>query len=65
MHDNVSIATSSSIVRDLVDECKTSNRYRVETSFGPNFLTTHFIEDFDVNFLTYKLFFAFFIKEHP
>ena len=65
MPDNVSLSASSSGVKNLVDEPRRSKKLRVETSFGPNFLTSFFIEDFDVNLLSDELVSAFFIKEDP
>ena len=38
---------------------------RVETSFGPDFLTSFFIKGFDVNLLPNGLAYALFIKEYP
>ena len=55
-HDNVKMSASSVVVRDSIDEPKRSKRCRVQTSFGPDLLTTFLIEDFDVNFLTMNWF---------
>ena len=61
-HDNVNMPASSYIVRDSIDEPRRSKRRRVWTSFGPNFLNTFLVEDFDVNLLTDELLSAFFIQ---
>ena len=42
MSDNVPLFASSSRDRNLVDEPRRSERPRVETSFGPDFLTIFF-----------------------
>jgi len=65
VHDNTNMPASSFVARDSIDEPRRSKRRRVETRFGFNFLTTFFIEDFDVNFLTDELVSAFFIEEDP
>ena len=61
----VSMPTSSSIVRDSINEPRRSRRRKVETSFDPNFLTNFSIEDFEVNFLTNESISTFFIQEDP
>jgi len=65
MHNNVPLSASSSSVRISYDESRRSKRRRVETSFGLDFLTNFFIEDFDANFLYEELVSAFFIDEDP
>ena len=65
MHDIVPLSASSYVVRISVDEHRRSKRPRVETSFGPNFLTNFLIEDFDVNFLSDELASTFFVEEDP
>lgn len=65
MLDNVPLSTSSSRVRNIVDEPRRSKRPRVESSFGPDFLTNFLIEDFDVNFLSDELVSTFFIEKDP
>ena len=62
MRDNVPVSTCSSSVKDSVNEPKRSKRPKIETSFGPNFLTNFLNEDFDVNFLSDEPVFAFFIE---
>jgi len=52
MADNVPLSASSSRVRNLVDEPRRSNTPRANTSFGPDFLTSILIVDFDVNLLS-------------
>ena len=56
---------SSPAVRYSFDEPRRSKRCRVETIFGPDFLTTFLIDDFNVNSLIDVLVFAFFIREDP
>ena len=65
VHENVNMHAFSSVVRDPIDELRKSQRRKVETSFGPDFLTSFLIEAFDVNFLANELVFAFFIEEDP
>jgi len=65
VHDNMSMPASSYVVRDSIDEPRTSKRCRARTSFGSEFLTTFLIEGFDVNFLADELVFAFFIEQGP
>ena len=65
IHGNVSMPAHSLAVRRSIDEPRQSKRHRVQSSFGPDLLTTFFIKDFDVNFLTNELVSAFFIKEDP
>ena len=50
MHDNVPLSASSSGDRISFDEPRRSERPRVETSFGPDFLITFLIEDVDIKF---------------
>ena len=38
IHENVHMSSSSSVVRDCIDEYKRSKRHKVQTSFGPDFL---------------------------
>ena len=59
------MSTSSSVDRDSIDEPRRSKRCKVETSFGPDFLTNFLTEDFDFNFLSDELVSAFFIKKDP
>ena len=63
--DDVHMSASNSIVKDYIDEPRRSKRYRVKTSFGPNFLMNFLIEDLDVNFLSNELLSYFFIEEDP
>jgi len=63
VHDNMPLSISSSGVIILVDEPGRSKRTRVETSFGPDFLTNFLIEDFDVNFLFDQIVSSFLIEE--
>ena len=65
VHDNVLLCDSISGVRISVDEPRRIKRPRVETSFGFDFLTNFLIEDFDINFLSDELVYAFFIEEDP
>jgi len=65
MHDNGPLSAFSCSIRISVDEPRRSRRPRVETSFGPNFLTNFLIEDFDVNFLSDELASTFFVEEDP
>ena len=46
------LSISSNGVRDSVDQPRWSKRPRVETSFGPNFLTNFLIENIAVNLLS-------------
>jgi len=45
VHDNVHVSTSSSIVKDSIDEPRRSKRCRVEISFGLDLLAKFLIED--------------------
>ena len=63
MRRNVPLFAYSSGVRNLVDEPKRSKRPRVETSLGPDFLTSFLIEGFEANLLSDELVSAFFIEE--
>ena len=63
MYDNMPMFVSSTSVKDSVDEPRRSKRPRVGTNFGPDFLTNSLIEDFNVNFVSDELVYAFFIEE--
>ena len=65
MLDYVPLPASSSGVINLANEPRRSKRPGVETSFGPDFLTSFLIEDFDVNLLSDELVSAFFTEEDP
>jgi len=52
VHDNAPLSASGSSARIAFDEPRKSKRPRVETSFGPDFLSNFLIKDFDVNFLS-------------
>ena len=52
VHDNVPLSASGYGVRISLDEPRRSKRPKVETSFGPYFLSNFLIEDFNVNFLS-------------
>jgi len=65
VHDDVKKLASNFIVRDSTNEPRSGKRLRVETSFSPEFLTTFFIEDCDVNFSIDELVCAFFMEEDP
>jgi len=57
------LTASNYVVKDSIVEPMRSKRRRVETSFGPDFLTNFLIEDVDINFLSNELVFAFMIEE--
>jgi len=63
VHDNVHFFASSSVVRDFIDKPRRSKRCKVEISFDPDFLVNLLIEDFDINFLSDEIVYAFFIEE--
>ena len=65
VYDNMPLSASNSGVRIPVDESRRSTGLRVETGFGPSFLTNFLTEDIDVNFLSNELVSTFFIKKDP
>jgi len=63
MCDNVTLFISTNGVRDSIDESSRSKRLRVQTSFGPDFLTNFFIENLDVNIYLMNLFMLSLLKK--
>ena len=66
--ETVNLPASNSDIRDVVTELRRSKRHRIETNFGPNFITAFLVETFDnldVDVITEELLSIFLIEEDP
>lgn len=66
--EHVNLPASSSSIENLGTEPRRSKRQRIETSFGPYFITSFLVEvleNFDIDVLTDELVSLYLVKEHP
>ena len=68
MSKSMNLPDSSSSIRELVTEHRRSKRQRIESSFGPNFITSFFVEvleKFDTDVFTDEFMSLFLLEEDP
>ena len=66
MSVNSHVVSSSNVIsNEHENELRRSKRHRVETSFGPDFITTFLTEIFDINVLNDELVSIYLIEEDP
>ena len=56
---------SSSALNEQVNEPRRSKRQRIESSFGPDFVTAFLVENNDIDKINYAFVLAFLIEEDP